>query len=344
MGRFDSKNANRGRVMAAVEPVKKPYVGPHPHCGRCNRHHPANVQCGACFNCNRLGHMAKECRAPRGGTGPLNVAPIQALPPQGNQRRGECYVCGSPNHYRNNCPQWVGQQVQVAVHPNQLQIAGPNQNRGQQGHQVQPRGRAFAVNANEARNDPNVVAETVNGTLAKLSQILRDCILTLNDIEFYIDLMPFEIGSFDVIVGMDWLTAVNATIDCGERVVKIPLSSGKILRVQGETSDSLNSKVFSATISKVELKTVPIVCEFSDVFPEELPGLPHLVNLTFVSILFREPHPWQKLLIDLPSLKCKNSKLNLRNFKRKVSSVLVNLLGVLPFSLSRRKTGRLECV
>nr|XP_043611723.1 uncharacterized protein LOC122583375 [Erigeron canadensis] len=33
MGRFDSKNANRGRVMAAVEPVKKPYVGPHPHCG-----------------------------------------------------------------------------------------------------------------------------------------------------------------------------------------------------------------------------------------------------------------------------------------------------------------------
>lgn len=84
MGRFDPKNANRGRVMAAVEPVKKPYVGPHPHCGRCNRHHPANGQCGACFNCNRLGHMAKECRVPRVGTGPLNVAPVQALPYQGN--------------------------------------------------------------------------------------------------------------------------------------------------------------------------------------------------------------------------------------------------------------------
>ena len=133
---------------------------------------------------------------------------------------------------------------------------------------MQPRGRAFEVNANEARNDPNVVAgtfllnghyatvlfdsgadysfvshsfvplidvhpcalnyvldiEMVNGALTRLSQVLRDCILTLNDVEFYINLMPFDIGSFDIIVGMDWMTAVNAVIDYGERVVKIPLS------------------------------------------------------------------------------------------------------------------------
>ena len=232
----------------------------------------------------------------------MNVAPIRAVLPQGNQRRGECFECGSRDHYRNNCPRWVGQQVQVAVHPNQLQMVGPNQNRGQQGHQVQPRGRAFAANANEARNDPNVVAgtfylnghyatvlfdsgadyslvssnfvhlidvnpcslncvldiEMVNGSLTRLSQILRDCVLTLDDVEFFIDLMPLDIGSFDVIVGMDWLTAVNATIDCGERVVKIPLSSGRVLRVQGEISDSSNSKVFSATVTKVGLKTLEL--------------------------------------------------------------------------------------
>jgi hypothetical protein len=35
VGRFDPKNANRGRVMAAVEPARKGYTGPHPFCGRC---------------------------------------------------------------------------------------------------------------------------------------------------------------------------------------------------------------------------------------------------------------------------------------------------------------------
>jgi len=232
----------------------------------------------------------------------------------------------------------VGQQVQVAVHPNQLQMVGPNQNRGQQGHQVQPRGRAFAANTNEARNDPNVVAgtfllnghyaavlfdsgtdfsllssnfvplidvnpcslnyvldiEMVNGSLTRLSQILRDCVLTLDDVEFFLDLMLLDIGSFDVIVGMDWLTAVNATIDCGERVVKIPLASGRVFRVQGEISDSSNSKVFSATVTKVELKTVPIVCDSPDVFPDDLPGLPPARELDFRINLIPEAAPVAK--------------------------------------------------
>nr|XP_043627910.1 uncharacterized protein LOC122599460 [Erigeron canadensis] len=122
MGRFDPKNANRRRVMVVVKPARRPYAGPHPFCNKCNKHHPINIQCGACFKCNQLGHLSRDCRAP--GTTSMNVALIQSVPPHGNQRRGECFECGSPHHYRNNCPRWVGQQVQVAVHPNQLQIAG----------------------------------------------------------------------------------------------------------------------------------------------------------------------------------------------------------------------------
>jgi zinc knuckle protein len=116
MGRFDPNDTNRGRVMAAVKPARRPYGGPHPLCNRCNQHHSSSTQYGTCDNCNRRGHLARNCRAPR--TGPMNVAPTQTIPPQGNQRRGECFECGSRDHYRNNCPRWVGQQVQVAVHPN----------------------------------------------------------------------------------------------------------------------------------------------------------------------------------------------------------------------------------
>nr|XP_043615868.1 uncharacterized protein LOC122587767 [Erigeron canadensis] len=97
--------------------------------------------------------------------------------------------------------------------------------------------------------------EMVNGGLSRNSQVVRDCVLELCDHPFYIDLMPFDIGSFDVIVGMDWLSAMNAMIDYGSRVVRIPLESGEELVVQ--------------------------VKDFADVFPDDLPGLPPSRKLDF---------------------------------------------------------------
>jgi Ty3 transposon capsid-like protein/Zinc knuckle len=125
--RPDAKRQNRGRVFAATDAgTRKGYAGPHPLCTRCNLHHPANVRCTQCFNCQKVGHMAKDCKETAVRAVPVNaVAPNQGRP-LGNRKA--CFECGSPDHFRNTCPQWVGQQVQVAVHPNQLQIAGPNQN------------------------------------------------------------------------------------------------------------------------------------------------------------------------------------------------------------------------
>ncbi|GKF31889.1 putative reverse transcriptase domain-containing protein [Tanacetum coccineum] len=51
---------------------------------------------------------------------------------------------------------------------------------------------------------------------------------------FKIDLLPTRPGSFDVIIGMDWLAYHRALIDCYEKIVCISLSNGKILEVQGE--------------------------------------------------------------------------------------------------------------
>ncbi|GKA69045.1 putative reverse transcriptase domain-containing protein [Tanacetum coccineum] len=51
---------------------------------------------------------------------------------------------------------------------------------------------------------------------------------------FKIDLLPTRLGSFDVIIGMDWLAYHRALIDCYEKIVRIPLPNGKILEVQGE--------------------------------------------------------------------------------------------------------------
>ncbi|GKF86130.1 putative reverse transcriptase domain-containing protein, partial [Tanacetum coccineum] len=53
---------------------------------------------------------------------------------------------------------------------------------------------------------------------------------------FNINLMPIELGSFDVIIGMDWLAKNHAVIVCDEKIVRIPYGN-EILIVQGDKSD-----------------------------------------------------------------------------------------------------------
>ncbi|GJW81542.1 putative reverse transcriptase domain-containing protein, partial [Tanacetum coccineum] len=78
------------------------------------------------------------------------------------------------------------------------------------------------------------VIEVANGKKEKVGRIIRDCKLELGNSLFTIDLIPLGHGSFDVIVGMDWLSKNKVEIVCHEKVVRIPLEGGEILRVQGE--------------------------------------------------------------------------------------------------------------
>ncbi|GJU59540.1 putative reverse transcriptase domain-containing protein [Tanacetum coccineum] len=78
--------------------------------------------------------------------------------------------------------------------------------------------------------------------------------------------MVIELGSFDVIIGMDWLSRYDAAILCGKKKVRIPLE-GKTLVIKGDRN---NSRL------KIEkrLEDVPVIRDFPEVFLEELPGLP----------------------------------------------------------------------
>ncbi|GJS92177.1 putative reverse transcriptase domain-containing protein [Tanacetum coccineum] len=83
------------------------------------------------------------------------------------------------------------------------------------------------------------------------------------------DLMPVELGSFDVIIGMDWLAKYHAVIICAEKIVRIPFGD-EILIVRANitaTKDEDKSK-------GKRLEDVPVVREFPEVFPEDLPGIP----------------------------------------------------------------------
>ncbi|GJS05518.1 putative reverse transcriptase domain-containing protein [Tanacetum coccineum] len=64
--------------------------------------------------------------------------------------------------------------------------------------------------------------ELADGRIIGLNTILKGCTLNFINHQFNINLMPVELGSFDAIIGMDWLAKHQAVIACAEKIVRIP--------------------------------------------------------------------------------------------------------------------------
>ncbi|GJX19132.1 putative reverse transcriptase domain-containing protein [Tanacetum coccineum] len=77
--------------------------------------------------------------------------------------------------------------------------------------------------------NPGYVIKIADGESVEVDRIIRDCKLELGNSLFTIDLLPLGHGSFDVIVGIDWLSKNKAVIVCHEKVVEIPIEEGGIL-------------------------------------------------------------------------------------------------------------------
>ncbi|GJT91886.1 putative reverse transcriptase domain-containing protein [Tanacetum coccineum] len=191
-----------------------------------------------------------------------------------------CYEYGRQGHFCSNCPKLK------------------NQNQGNQAATAIARGRVFALGGGEVNKDSKVVTD---GRIVKSDAILRGCTLNLLNHPFNIDLMPVELGSFDAIVGMDWLSKYHTVIVCDEKIIQIPYGD-EVLTIHGDGNDGgINSRlsiisctksqkyiqrgchVFLAQVTKKKskdksqekrLEDVPTVRDFLKVFPEDLPGLP----------------------------------------------------------------------
>ncbi|GJS72202.1 putative reverse transcriptase domain-containing protein [Tanacetum coccineum] len=153
------------------------------------------VSCGTrlCFNCQKPGHFAKDCRAPN-----RQAAPVNAVRMNNNPR--VCHECGSPDHFRNTSDfSFISTEFVPLLNVK-----------------------------------PGYVIEVADGKKVEVDRVIRDCKLELGSSLFSINLIPLGHGSFDVIVGMDWLSQHKAVIVCHEKVVEIPVEDGRILRVHGE--------------------------------------------------------------------------------------------------------------
>ncbi|GJS86602.1 putative reverse transcriptase domain-containing protein [Tanacetum coccineum] len=112
--------------------------------------------------------------------------------------------------------------------------------------------------------------ELVDGKIIRINTIIRGCTLNFLDHPFNINLMPVELGSFDVIIGMDWLSKYHALIDYAEKIVRHNVFLAHV--TTKETKDKSGEK---------RLEDVPIVQDFPEVFLKDLPGLPPTRQVEF---------------------------------------------------------------
>ncbi|GKE16919.1 reverse transcriptase domain-containing protein [Tanacetum coccineum] len=103
----------------------------------------------------------------------------------------------------------------------------------------------------------------VDENLVNRNTVIQGATLPLLNQPFKIDLMSIKLGSFDVVIGMDWLSKYHAIIICDEKVIHIPINDETlIIRVMEKKSD------------EKRLEDIQVVRKFPEVFPENLPGLP----------------------------------------------------------------------
>ncbi|GKF28031.1 putative reverse transcriptase domain-containing protein [Tanacetum coccineum] len=119
---------------------------------------------------------------------------------------------------------------------------------------------AFMLNIPPITLDTTYDIEMANGNLVGTNTVIQGCTLILLNQPFKIDLMPIKLGSFDVVISMDWLSKYHARIIYDEKVVHVPIN-GETLIIREKKSE------------EKRLEDIPVVREFLKVFPEDLPGL-----------------------------------------------------------------------
>nr|GEV39487.1 putative reverse transcriptase domain, ribonuclease H-like domain, aspartic peptidase domain protein [Tanacetum cinerariifolium] len=144
---------------------------------------------------------------------------------QGANAKGiTCFECGFQGHRQSNCPKLK------------------NGNQGNRAGNENVVARAYAVRT--AGTNPNSNVVTADGRIIWVNTLIRGCTLNFLNHPLNIDLMPIEMGSFDVIIGMDWLVKYHAIIVCDEKLVRVPFGD-EILIFHGKANvvaDALSQK------------------------------------------------------------------------------------------------------
>ncbi|GKE32817.1 putative reverse transcriptase domain-containing protein [Tanacetum coccineum] len=298
------------RAYTAGNNEKKGYIGSLPYCNKCKLHHagPCTVRYGnfgnqpgiVCYECGRPGHFRKDCPKLRNQNIRNKTGNKNGNKTGGNEATAKAYAVGGGGANPDSNVV-TGTSLLNNCYASMLFDSGAN--------------RSFVsstfsalLDVTPSTLDTSYAVKLADKRISETNVVLRGCTLGLLGHPFDIDLMPVELGSFDVIIGMDWLVKYHAIIVCDEKVVRIPFGD-ELLIVRGDDYDGrckLKMNIISCTRThkyiqkgcqvylaqitskktkdqskEKRLEDMPIVREFLEVFPKYLSGLPPARQVEF---------------------------------------------------------------
>ncbi|GKD42480.1 putative reverse transcriptase domain-containing protein [Tanacetum coccineum] len=264
------KRPNVARAYTAESNEKKAYSGNLPYCNKCKFHHvgPCTVKCR---NCKKVGHMMRDCKTP--------IVATNHRAPLANQKTTmTCSKCGRQGHYRSDYPNLKNQNGRNQAGNGKARGRAYALGGGEANRDLNSVTGMFLLNNRYASNlfdtgadrrfvstmfsslidiapaalDTKYSVELADENIIGADTIIGGCTLNFLNYPFHIDLMPVKLGSFDVIIGMDWLTKYHAVIVCDEKIVHIPYGN-EVLTIQGDRSEGgRNSRLNIISCTKTQ--------------------------------------------------------------------------------------------
>ncbi|GJW93832.1 reverse transcriptase domain-containing protein [Tanacetum coccineum] len=204
------------KVYAATPTESNRYAGNFPLFKRCVLHHtgPCIVKCQTC---NKVGHLTRNYRNKGPATG-SNLQPVSVT----------CHACGEKGHFKSQCSRannnahgraYLLRDKNAHQDPNVVTgtfILNQHITRVLFGSGAD---KSFiSISLSSMLNIPPITLDTTydiemsDGNLVGTNTVIQECTLILLNQPFEIDLMPIKLGSFDVVIGMDWLSKYHARI------------------------------------------------------------------------------------------------------------------------------------
>src|SRR3954465_13938890 len=110
--------------------------------------------------------------------------------------------------------------------------------------------------------------------------------IDIEGIEFFVSLHILKTSTIDLILGMDWLKFHDAALYCGTKFVQLFHPSGEIVNHTALITQNAEARIYALNVLNASpldgIENVPVVRDFTDVFPEELPGIPPIREVEFV--------------------------------------------------------------
>lgn len=282
----------RKKHVGACESVQNP-----PRCYKCGKIGHMSRNCTSnvylCFNCGESDHFAVNCPKPKtdmsknvGRNNHGEVRGVKKEEGRGNITRGRAFqMTAEQARYQPDV-------VSSTFILNSLPV-----------YAVFDSGATFSLIASRFAEKLNIssipliddmIVETVDGSEILIKKQYVDCRLEIDGNVFLINLKPIFMREFDIVIGMDWLASNNAQIVCNKKLLVIESPNGPKITIHGErrferlpiisltrvkNDIRKGGVVYIAYVTQAEPKKRSIydniiVKEYSDVFPEELPGLP----------------------------------------------------------------------